>query len=937
MPGFHQYDKNGAPAGYDVEYLRRVAAYTGWTFQYVRMENWDEALDALAEKRIDLLGSTQLTAARAERFDFCAYSNGTTHAAIIALGGNTDMSYEGFDAFSERRFGCVRTYVRQDEFAAYAKKKGFTPVMTWFDSTEQMRKALHAREIDAMLCSIMELDKDEKVVAEFAPAPFYYITWKGNEEVLEDLNAAISRIKIDMPTFEEALMDRSYPVFRTPSFSHREAAYVKDHPVLCVGLFVNRSPFSSLNPETEQFEGITPEIMELIGRDSGFSIKPVPIPLGTNPLALLKNGDADAVAGVVRFPAQEQDHTLRLTEPFFSTQLILLAHAGRPFIPALPLKAAIPAGFRAAAEFIKTEFPHFTIVEYPGTRRCLDAVLSGDVDVTLNTSIVLEKFLQGPRYKELSVVPTISTPEKDVIALSSSSDPLLFSILNKSIRRLPGAVIEQIVIKHTVAKPYVITLNDFLFQYRTELLGGSALLALCCALLAWALRQRRKNIELIRENEETLRNITNNINGGVITLIVDKGFTITYANNGFLELVGYTRQEYEKEQLRECITYVHSDDIQTMNDAIGAQHDGETLSLEMRILHRSGRYIPVMFRGTLARNREGLTILFCVVVDISEQRAMIENLTIEKERYEIVIEQSNDIIFEVDLQQHTLVCSPKFQQKFGWQMKSSDISGSDPYPLKVHPEDSGTLQQMLAAILHGERTVLRQLRVQKNDGDYLWCRLLVSCIRHENKLIKLIGRLEDVDDMVRERLRLEEISKTDSLCGLYNTMALRLSVERLLKQNEKTDTRGALFFIDIDNFKAVNDTLGHPIGDQALRDVAATLRVLFRADDIIGRYGGDEFCVFALHMPETLVRQKAGELNTRLRRSYRDEQGRRVDVSASVGVSCWPSDAVSYMELVEKADRAAYAAKANGKNCYVMFSHNMEHAEATCPDPGQDK
>ncbi len=923
MPGFHEYDTSGAPAGYDVDYLHRIASYTDRTFRYIRLESWDEALTALAEKRIDLVGSAQLNAERAERFLYSAYSNGITHGAVIILSGNGEMTYEDFDSFSGRRFGCVTTYVRRREFTAYAQEHGFTPDIAWFDSTEQMRKALHAREIDGMVCSVMELGAKEKVVAEFAPAPFFYITWKGNEALLEDLNAAISRIKIDTPAFETSLMDAHYPVFRMPAFSRAELTYVREHPVLRMGHFTNRAPLSAMNPDTGEISGILPEIAELIGQEAGFAVKAVPVPFESIPTDMLKNGTADAVVGVLRFPEQERDPALRLTDPIASARLILLARKGRPFIPTLPLKTAISTGFKGAANFIKTKFPHFTFNEYPGLQSCHEAVLREEADEKIQNAAVLEKFLQNPHYDELAVVPTVNAPDRRVLALPADTDPRLLSILNKSIRRLPQEVTDQIVIKHTVAKPYVITLKDFFFLYRQELAVGAALLALCGVLLAWALRQRRRNTELIRQNEETLRNITNNINGGVITLIADTGFTITYANNGFLTLVGYTRREYEEKRLQECVTYVHPDDIHPLNEAVaGVRRDGETVILEMRILHKLGAYIPVVFRGTLVHNREGQAVLFCVVVDISEQRAMIENLRIEKERYEIVIEQSNDIIFEVDLQQHTLMCSPKFQEKFGWQITSRDIDERSPYPLQVHPEDSDILQRMIVTLLHRKRTESRQLRIRKKDGEYLWCRLLVSCIRHEDKLAKLIGKIEDVDEMVRERLRLEEVSRADALCGLYNKMAFRLSVEHSLKRIKNTAAESSLFFIDIDNFKSVNDRLGHLVGDQALLDVADTLRSLFRADDIIGRYGGDEFCVFAPYMPNAQAEEKAQEINERLRRIYRNDNDENVAVSASIGISLAPRHGATYTELVEKADKALYVAKAGGKDRYIIFDGN---------------
>lgn len=927
MSGFHHYDAAGRPSGYDVEYLEKIRERTRWRYEYIRLESWDEALELLREGKIDLVGSAQWNARRAELYDYSAYAAGMTHAALVALSGNKNLHYEAFDDFDGLRVGVVRTYVRLEEFLAYARLHHFTPQLVMFETTADMRAALHAGELDAMVASVMERDRNEKVIAEFSPAPFYYITTKGNTDLISALNEALAAIKIAAPNFETELMRTWYPKNGVPALSKKECAYIREHPTLRLGLIPARGPLSTLDPETGQFIGILPEILRILERKTGLTFDFTPVPRSESPLAFLRKGHVDAMGGMAHFRENLENPALLSTDPLLFGHMILLGRQGEAFEPARPLKVAVTTGFRVGTSFLEERYPNFHIREYPDVRECLDAVQRREADLVLQHSYILEKLLQGPQYDDLVVIPTTSHEENLCITLRADVDPLLLSILNKGIRNLSRADVNQIVINYTVGQPYRASLADFVRGYKTSLTIIGALTALCLGLLLFVLRQRRRNIAMIRAHAAMLGNIANNINGGVITLIADKGFTITYANDGFLHLVGYTREEYEYKRVQKCITYVHSDDIQMLNDTVnGSLESGGSIVMELRILHKNGSFIPVMFRGTLGRDKNGATVLYCVVVDITDQRRMIENLEVEKERYRIILEQSNDIIFEIDMRHRRFVCSSRFEKKFGWRPVPGDLRGYSAEKLRIHPDDAGRLYQMLLKVLEKGSDFSGQVRIRRADGIYLWCRVLLTSIRKGGEVLRLVGKIEDVDAQVREHERLKNLSQKDGLCGLYNKAALRTAIETALERSADGE-EGALLFVDVDNFKAVNDILGHQQGDKALQEVAHILQATFRADDVVGRFGGDEFCVFAPSLPAALLHEKAAAVVERLRRVYTDAAGRNVRISASVGIALSPRDGREYAELVAKADKAVYSAKEQGKDRYVIF-----HEGLTPPD-----
>jgi diguanylate cyclase (GGDEF)-like protein len=129
-------------------------------------------------------------------------------------------------------------------------------------------------------------------------------------------------------------------------------------------------------------------------------------------------------------------------------------------------------------------------------------------------------------------------------------------------------------------------------------------------------------------------------------------------------------------------------------------------------------------------------------------------------------------------------------------------------------------------------------------------------------------------------------------------------------------TEHALMCIDLDNFKSINDLFGHLYGDNVLKEAAGIMKNLFRSDDVLGRFGGDEFVIFVRAIPNIdFVKEKAAELNSRLNKTY-EKDGVECTVSASIGIAIFPSDGTAYSVLHQKADEASYAAKKSGKNTY---------------------
>ncbi|MGX9758268.1 diguanylate cyclase domain-containing protein [Clostridioides difficile] len=178
-------------------------------------------------------------------------------------------------------------------------------------------------------------------------------------------------------------------------------------------------------------------------------------------------------------------------------------------------------------------------------------------------------------------------------------------------------------------------------------------------------------------------------------------------------------------------------------------------------------------------------------------------------------------------------------------------------------------------------------------------------------------------DITKERKQIEKlqyIAEKDALTGIYNRAETEKQIKEYFEQN--LDAMGALFMIDTDNFKQINDTEGHMIGDIVLTEMASGMKKIMCDSDVVGRIGGDEFAIFMKNISSTKdAEKKAEELLNMFRHLFQKDKS-SVKVTCSIGISIYPKDGNTFKEMYTRADKALYQAKNLGKNNYVIYNHD---------------
>lgn len=308
------------------------------------------------------------------------------------------------------------------------------------------------------------------------------------------------------------------------------------------------------------------------------------------------------------------------------------------------------------------------------------------------------------------------------------------------------------------------------------------------------------------------------------------------------------------------------------------------------------------------------------------QNALVTKSQLDERCFRVLAEHSRDVVFEWDIASESMLTISNAERQFAgdpeiWNSPSAIVEHG-----LVHPEDVEAFVSGIELIRINGMVEEFFFRALSKNGNWIWCSFMGAVVSDfDNEPYRIIGTISNVDNLVRERERLEAEAQRDLMTGLYNKVSAIRLIENYLETNRDHLGLSAILLIDLDDLKILNDTCGHPAGDKVLEDIASGLVEHFRDSDIIGRMGGDEFIVFVKDVTdEDMVAQRVESLNQKLRMQY-DFGGVAYESSVSIGAVCTSHD-VGFEDLYHRVDVALYASKRLNKVGEGMVSKEDEPA-----------
>lgn len=300
------------------------------------------------------------------------------------------------------------------------------------------------------------------------------------------------------------------------------------------------------------------------------------------------------------------------------------------------------------------------------------------------------------------------------------------------------------------------------------------------------------------------------------------------------------------------------------------------------------------------------------------------NRPAQKDHAAVRSASGNLVMFSMLTETDRVIFSDMFSPVLEGQLTVSNAMSLFRYSDLIHENDRKDFFRLLERCQNENNWVQNTIRFYTAKGRYEWLEvhLYKEYIAAVGETV-ISGTLVNMAGWKNEVNRWKEKANRDALTGLYN----REYFEQFASSSLDNDllTSGAVIFVDIDDFKQVNDTMGHVVGDDVICWFAKRVLGAFRHTDIVARYGGDEFVVFVNGIGREELSKRLRQLCESFRYPYRNGE-MEYPVSGSIGAAMFPDDGKSYLELLDCADSALYEAKRQGKNCFVLYHPGLESA-----------
>lgn len=429
------------------------------------------------------------------------------------------------------------------------------------------------------------------------------------------------------------------------------------------------------------------------------------------------------------------------------------------------------------------------------------------------------------------------------------------------------------------------------------------------------------------DSERVLQVLVHNLDGMVFRCAIDENWTLHFVSDGSRDLTGYCPDELEYNKVVSLEQITHPDDRLRVRELINEACLGNgRYRVQYRLLHKDGREKWVSERGAAVLDEKGMRVLEGFIEDVTEQVASQRLLADAELRYRSIFEDSVVGMFQTSTDGHYLAANQALAELYGYENPAALIEGLSDIASHLYVDPSRR-EEFKTLIRENYRVTDFESEVYRRDGSRIW----ISENAHvvvgpDGQGLYYEGTVEDITTQHTYRKQLEYQATHDPLTGLPNRNLLQDRLQQALNSAQRRGSHGALAFVDLDNFKFVNDSLGHGAGDRLLLEVAQRLKACLRESDTVARYGGDEFVLILgdyeglsdtlhiLHRIQEIVGQPISL------------DGHEIHVNCSIGVSVFPDDGDDLEVLLRHADAAMHHAKTLGKGQFQFYTESLNIA-----------
>ena len=414
------------------------------------------------------------------------------------------------------------------------------------------------------------------------------------------------------------------------------------------------------------------------------------------------------------------------------------------------------------------------------------------------------------------------------------------------------------------------------------------------------------------------------VEGMVFRSAIDERWTLHLVSDACVALTGYSADEMLENRAISYEDITHPDDRAWVRDAIlAAIAQDRPYRVQYRILCKDGSQKMVLDRGACVLDESGEPVLEGIIEDISAQHAARTGLAAAEARYRSIFENSSEGIFQTTADGRYLNANPALARIYGYDSPAAlmaelrDIGAQ----LYVDPRRRAAFQRIMRDTGRVEGF---ESQVRRRDGSAIWIRESARAVHDERgALLFYEGTVQDITAAKSYQDQLEHQANHDQLTGLPNRNLLNDRLQQAILHARRNSFFAVVAFLDLDNFKYINDGLGHVAGDTLLVAIAERLKSCLRGGDTVARYGGDEFVlVLGNHYEFGSIVQVLERITAVVKQPV-TVGDKELFTTCSIGLSVFPQDGEDAQSLIKHADAAMYLAKSSGRNNFQFFTRRL--------------
>lgn len=443
---YHMQDENGRKYGYGYDMMQKLMNYLPCTFSYVGYEKTaKECEEMLRNGELDIYTAAKITPERQEEFAFSKHPAITSTTRMNVKRGNDKVVAGDYSTYNGLKIGLLERHTYNDKFIQFTKEKGFDCEIVYYATPTELSNALISGEVDALVNSYIRTPEDEATIENFGETPYYFMTRKEDQPLIDQLDAAIDEMNIETPNWRSDLYNQYY------GSQNSNTELTADEQELLEQMQGSHTKIRAvMNPDSNPYSwyedkyghGIAADLFAETARTLGLDYEIVPVSSREEYEELVSSGEIDICLDMDSYFEDEGDYKYKITDPYLTTTVSMLHRRGSS---GKMNKVGVLEDTIAIKEIVSSMWPNAEIILMDGTDACVSGIMSGRIDGALLMSYTAQKLARDDMQNRMSVdiVPGSTLDIK--MGVNSQLDHRFFGVWEKTLAQVSANKSDELV------------------------------------------------------------------------------------------------------------------------------------------------------------------------------------------------------------------------------------------------------------------------------------------------------------------------------------------------------------------------------------------------------------------------------------------------------------------------------------------------------------